>query len=460
MEKEQRAEAGKNIREYLNAMSDKELELYFYSLNKLAKNNAEENRQMMTELYNLRAFNYMAQEEMLTNPDLKFALIILDFANFKSINEFCGRSVGDDLLKCVADALREQMREHVVLAHVRADIFGMLTPYEKKSDLVEIVKKLDARISEFQIAYKVLPAFGICMAEDAMMSVSLMKDYATMALNTIKGKFYAKYVFFDDKMRSQMMLHKMIENDIVDALKSDQLCVYVQPKVDMRNGRIIGGEALVRWMHPERGLVAPGQFIPVLEQNGLVIDVDNYIWRQVFQMIGKRLHEGRKVYPVSINISRSHVFDRRFCKTIGDLAGEYHVPAEYICLELTESGFSENEMMYDNMSWLKEQGFSLSMDDFGTGYSTMTMLRNQPVDEIKIDRGFIIDIDNEKSRTILRHTIAMLRDLNLDIIVEGVEEKEQQDFLLECGCNRAQGFLYYKPVPMEEFEKMLDEEEI
>lgn len=459
MEKEQTGER-KNIRELLNSMNDKDLELYMYSLRKLAENNAEDNRQMMTELYNLRAFNYKAQEEMLANPQLKFALIILDFANFKSINEFCGRGVGDELLKCVADALREQMREHVVLAHVRADIFGMLTPYEKKSDLVEIVKKLDDRISGFQIAYKVLPAFGICMAEDASMSVSLMKDYATMALNTIKGKFYAKYAFFDEQMRNSMMFHKMIENDIVGALKGEQLCVYVQPKVDMRNGGIIGGEALVRWMHPERGLVPPGQFIPVLEQNGLIIDVDHYIWEQVFQMMSRRICEGKKVLPVSINISRTHVFDRKFSKMIRNLVKEYQVPAEYICLELTESGFSENEMMYDNMNYLKEQGFSISMDDFGTGYSSMTMLRNQPVDEIKIDRGFIIDIDNEKSRTILRHTIAMLRDLNLDIIVEGVEEKEQQDFLLECGCNRAQGFLYYKPMPMEDFEKLLDEEEI
>lgn len=226
-------------REKLLAMSDEDLDLYMYSLHKLAEDNVESNRQMITELYNLRAFNYRAEEEMLANPDLKFALIILDFANFKSINEFCGRSMGDDLLRCVADALREQKkkREHMVLMHVRADIFGLITPFEKKSDLVGIVKQLDKRISEFKVACKVLPAFGICIAESSTMSVSLMKDYATMALNTIKGKFYAKYAFFDDNMRSQMMFHKMIENDIVGALKGDQLSVFIQPKVDMRDGQ-------------------------------------------------------------------------------------------------------------------------------------------------------------------------------------------------------------------------------
>ena len=160
----------------INSLNEKELELYLYSLHKLAENNLESNRQMMTELYNLRGFNYKAAEEMLQNPELKFAMIILDFANFKSINEFCGRSAGDDLLKCVADALREQKkkRAHVVLSHVRADVFAIGTPYEKKSDLVDMVKEIDEQIASFQIAYKVLPAFGICVAESYTTPVSLM----------------------------------------------------------------------------------------------------------------------------------------------------------------------------------------------------------------------------------------------------------------------------------------------
>lgn len=446
----------------IKSLNEKELELYLYSLHKLAENNLESNRQMMTELYNLRGFNYKAAEEMLQNPELKFAMIILDFANFKSINEFCGRSAGDDLLKCVADALRVQKkkRAHVVLSHVRADVFAILTPYEKKSDLVDMVKEIDEQIASFQIVYKVLPAFGICVAESYTTPVSLMKDCATMALNTIKGKFYAKYAFFDDKMRDQMMLNKMIENDIIGALEENQLAVFVQPKVDMRNGRIIGGEALVRWLHPERGTVSPAQFLPVLEQNGLIIDVDVYVWTKVFEMIGRRLEEGKHVVPVSINISRSHVFDRDFRKRLVGLATQYHVPPEYVFLELTESGFSEQEdVMYENMKFLKEYGFTLSMDDFGTGYSTMTMLKNQPVDEIKIDRGFILDIRNSRSQTIMRHTIQMLHELDVSIIVEGVEEKEQQDFLLDCGCRRAQGFLYYQPMPAAEFECLLDQKE-
>ena len=442
----------------LRSMSDQDFELYIYSLRKMAENNMESNRTFMTGLYNLRAFQYKTAEIMLENPEKKFAMIVLDFANFKFINEFCGRSMGDDLLKCTSDALREQSQMHdfVVLSHFRADIFAMFTSFETEDELITIVRQIDQRISDFQIPYKLLPAFGICVAESPTMSVSLMRDYATMALNTIKGKFYAKYAFFDEKMRSQMLLNKLIENDIVDALKGDQLHVYIQPKIDMRTKHLVGGEALIRWMHPKRGMVPPGEFIPVLEKNGLIINVDIYIWTKIFQFISSRFKNGKPIVPISINISRTHVFDKTFCECLIQLSKDYQVPPDYIILELTESGFLENEStMYDNLKLLKQYGFTLSMDDFGTGYSSMTMLKNQPVDEIKIDRGFIIDIENPKSQSIVSHTVAMLHELDMKIIVEGVETKAQEKFLLQCGCHRAQGFLYYKPMPLQEFETLL-----
>lgn len=458
MEKNQKktVNTAKLVRE---KMSERDFELYLYSLKKLAENNYENNLTFMTNLYNIRAFQVKAQEEMLENPELKFAIIVLDFANFNTINEFCGRDVGDGLLRCVADALRSETegKEHIVLAHFRADVFAVFAPFEDKSELIEIVSRIDKKISEYKIAYKVLPAFGICIADSPTMSVSIMRDYAMLALNTIKGKFYAKYAFFDDEMRKQMLLNKMVENDIIKALEEEQLLPFIQPKVDMKSGEIVGGEALVRWYHPERGIVMPMKFIPVLEKNGLIIDVDICIWRQIFKFIGKRLEAGEKVVPISINISRQHVFDSVFRDCIVDFSKEFHVPPELVVLELTESGFLEdNEKMYEHLRYLKEQGFALSMDDFGTGYSTMTMLKNQPMDEIKIDRGFIVDIENPKSQSILSHTINMLQDLDLNIIVEGVENAAQQEYLLKYGCNKAQGFLYYKPMPMEEFATLLD----
>ena len=431
--------------------------LYLYSLRKMAENNMDSNRAFMTGLYNLRAFQYKAAEEMRENPELRFALIVMDIANFKSVNEFCGWAVGDELLRCVAEAFRDLNGEHVVLSHFRADIFGMLTPFQTDSDLIEKIKQIKQRINEFKIPCKVLPSFGICVATDSKMPVSLMRDYATMAMKTIKGKFYADYAFFNEDMRQTMLLEKQIENDMVKALETGQFRLFIQPKVNMENGEIIGGEALVRWHHPVNGIIGPGQFIPVLEKNGFIINVDIHVWNEVFKFVGNRLKQGKKVVPISINISRLHVYDSSFKENLVRMKDEYQVPPKLVPLELTESGFLEAaDIMYENLRYLKTQGFTLSMDDFGTGYSTMTMLKNQPVDEIKIDKGFMDDIQNDKSRIVVKNTINMLKELDMDVIVEGVEDQEQQDFLIECGCKNAQGFYYYRPMPVEEFEELLD----
>lgn len=432
-------------------------ELYLYSLRKMAENNLDLNRGFMTGLYNLRAFHFKADDELRYNRDINYALIVLDISNFKSINEFCGRDGGDSLLKHIANILRSYLREHVVLAHFRADIFGILLPFEVKDDIVKTVLDISNRIDDFDMNFKVLPAFGICVCDDHDLPSTYYRDYATMALNTIKGKFFAKYAFYDEKLRKKMLEEKYIENEIVDALTDDQIKAYVQPKIDMVTKEIIGGEALVRWIHPEKGIIPPGVFIPILEKNGLIIDVDVEVWRQVFEFQARRKKAGKKVVPISINISRIHAYDNTFKDFLVSLSEEYGVEPELVPLELTESSFIDTaDEMFENMQYLKSKGFTLSMDDFGTGYSTMTMLKDQPVDEIKIDKGFIDDLDNSNEQIIVNSMVAMLKAMGKQVIVEGVEDEKQQDFLIKSGCTSAQGFLYYRPMPMNEFEEKLD----
>lgn len=432
-------------------------ELYLYSLKKMAENQQDGNLTYMTNLLNLRAFQYKAGEIMRHNPDRTFAMLVLDIANFKCINEFCGRDVGDEVLKLIADILRSYETPTAIASHFRADNFGLLMPYRDRDELAKTALEIAAAIDAYKIPYKILPAIGICIAENWEMPPSLMRDYATMALKTIKGKFYAKYAFFDEGMRQQMLLEKEIENEIVEALSAGQLQAYIQPKVDMASGEIIGGEALVRWIHPEKNIIPPGRFIPVLEKNGLIIDVDICIWTQIFDWLSKRIRSGKKVVPISINISRMHAYDNIFKERLVQLSRDYDVPPSLVALELTESSFLTNsDGMYESMQYLKTQGFLLSMDDFGTGYSTMTMLKNQPVDEIKIDKGFIDDIEDEKEQIIVRNILNMLKALDKKIIVEGVETQAQRQFLLEQNCLHAQGFLYYKPMPISEYEKLLD----
>lgn len=447
-----------NTRDILPVINETKTDKYLYDLKKMAAQNMNANLSYLTGLPNLRAFFYQAAEIMRNNRDCTFALLVIDIAHFKALNEFCGWDTGDKLLVYIAEYLKTYEDPLTALFHFRADCFGMLIPFTEKDELATIAQKICAKIEAYPIAYRLLPSVGICIATDPEMPISALRDYATMALQTIKGKFYAKYAFFDESMRQQMLWEKQIENDISDALNTDQLQAYIQPKVDMSTGEIIGGEALIRWIHPEKGIISPGLFLPVLEKNGLIIDVDFQIWTQVFAFLSKRIKAGKKTVPISVNISRMHFYDNTFREKLVMLSAEYAVPPQLVALELTESAFlNKTDTIYENLQQLRSLGFALSMDDFGTGYSSMTMLKNQPVDEIKIDKGFIDDIEDNQEQIIVSSIVNMLKALNKKIVVEGVETQAQRNFLLEQNCLHAQGFLYYKPMPMKEYEALLDQ---
>lgn len=438
----------------LNKAVDPE-DLYIYSLRKMAENNLDKNRTNLTNLMNLRAFLYKA-DDLIRYSDENYAIIVMDIDGFKLVNEFCSRNDGDKLLIHISDCFRAYENEKTVAAHFRADIFALCTPYKEESELVDIVNHLSDRIKAFPIAYKVLPAFGICTATDRQVSASHIQDCAFIAQKTVKGKYFANYAFFDKSMHDQMLREKKIENTFDNALAHDQFQLYIQPKVDMTTGKVVGGEALARWITPESGMIPPNEFIPVLEKNASIIALDKCIWEKTFRLIAQLKNQHGIEVPISINISRLHAYDRQLVETLQQFSEEYGVPPALVPLELTESAYSENEeLMYEKIKALKKCGFLFSMDDFGSGYSTMNMLVSQPVDEVKIDRAFLFHIANPKSQTLVRHTISMLHDLDLPIVIEGVENDEQRKLLTEWGCRYAQGFLFYKPMPAEDFMHLL-----
>ena len=429
--------------------------LYLYSLRKMAESNIDQNRIPLTNLMNLRAFLYKA-DDLIRHNDEKYAIIVMDIAGFKMVNEFCSRKAGDELLVFISDCLRSYENDKTAAAHFRADIFALCTPYKTEDDLIEIVNSLSERIKAFPIACKIMPAFGICTAQGKELSASYIQDYAFIAQRTVKGKYFTNYAFFDNTMREKMLLEKRIENGFDVALATDQFRVYIQPKVEMDTGRIVAGEALVRWMHPVEGLISPAAFLPVLEKNASIIAMDKYIWQKTFRLVSELKCNYDIEMPISINISRIHAYDDSLVETLMNLSVGYQVPPSLIPLELTESAYSENEeTMYDKIRLLKEFGFRLSMDDFGSGYSTLNMLVERPVDEVKFDRGFLFHMENPKYRTLLSHTINMIHDLGLPIIIEGVETETQKNMLLQWGCKLAQGFLFYKPMPAEDFKTLV-----
>ena len=432
-------------------------ELVMYSLRKMAEPHVKENYHTLTNLPNLKALFYLGDEMTMENPEREFAVIILDIAQFKAVNEFCGRVGGDALLMYIAGLLDKisQERELTIACHMRADVFILYTAFEEEQELVDIVEKLKDDIEKYEIACKIMLAFGICTSVKNGRAVSYLKDCATTALNTIKGKFYTSYAFFDDNMRREQMRKQQIENDVLPAMRNDEFKLFIQPKVDMNTGEIIGGECLVRWLTP-MGMCSPGDFIPVLERDGFIINLDTYIWEKAFAFLAELRKEGVRQVPLSMNVSRVHAYDDGFMDKLFELSDVYKIEPSMVTLELTESAFLGDEsLMYERMKRLQDKGFKISIDDFGTGYSNMKMLKTDFVDEIKVDRSFIMDIECERSKIVVKHTLELLHAVGVDVVIEGVESKEQEEFLLSCGCKSAQGFRYYRPMLCSDFKALL-----
>ena len=331
-------------------------ELYLYSLKKMADNNINSNESPLTGLYGIKAFFYQSNELMKKNPDKRFAVIRMDIYHFKTVNEFCGRQEGDKLLKYISELFQRYIGEYAVAGHLRADIFTLCTKFEDEQQLIDISKDIKKEIDSYEISCKIIPAFGIC-TNAGNLDISLMCDYADLALNRIKGKVFRVYEFYDTDMREKMLFEKKIENDILPALKNDCIKTYIQPKVDMRTGRIVGGEALVRWQREDGSMVYPDEFIPVIEKNGYVLDVDDYMWDKVCYYIKQLEKEGKTPVPISINVSRMHVYQEDFIDRIKKITSKYDINPKLIPLEITESAFtSEESSLYRKIKSLQDCG--------------------------------------------------------------------------------------------------------
>lgn len=438
-------------------------ELYLYNLRHMAYANAKTKIDTLTHLVGLGTFFFLADEMVRTNPDHKYGMVVMDITQFKAVNEFCGRDAGDGLLRAIANHLLklEEERPLTRACHIRADVFCFCTAYEEKEELSQLAMELGRMIKEYPILYRVHPSFGICATDEKMPVASLMKDRATIALSYIKGKFYSDYKFFDISMSQKILRDRQVENEISAAIDKGEIVPFIQPKVDMTTGHIVGGEALVRWVSHESGIIPPGKFIPTLEENGFIITLDKIVWKQVFEYQRRRMDEGCRLVPISINISRAHVYDEDLVETLTGYRDEYGVDPKYIWLELTESAMVDDaDAIFAKMRTLQQEGFLISMDDFGTGFSSLFMLKIQPVDEVKMDREFIVDLENEKSIIILQNVVTMLKALGKKVIVEGIETKEQQRVLVDMGLTIGQGYLFYKPMPVEEFNTALNKDQL
>lgn len=414
----------------------------------------------LTGVYSRKAFYVHVKEILNSNKNDSFFICAVDVDKFKVINDLFGAVAGDGVLKYLADSIRNYIDDdkQCVVGRMHADNF-MICLHMKEGVEEEFANYLDKKMEEYSLPFRIYVKCGIYHVHNLGIPVDIMCDRANMALVGIKGIYTSKYAIYDEKLRNQILQEQEINNEMLTALSEGQFVPFYQPKYNMDTGKIIGAEALVRWEHPQKGLVSPGIFIPVFEKNGFIANLDKYIWESVCADIHKWISADRGICPISVNVSRVELYDKNLPAILKGLVEKYNIPIGLLQLEITESAYTDSpEQMINAINNLKEEGFTILMDDFGSGYSSLNSLKDIPIDVLKLDLKFLYKSDgNKKADSILKSVVQMAKRLELSVIAEGVEEKAQVDFLKSVGCIKAQGYYYSKPVNRVEFEKMLQD---
>lgn len=425
----------------------------------------------ITNAPNKASFIFEAQKIIANiTPQERYAMILMDINKFKVINEIYGFDTANTILFDIYNIINKNLPEKTLLARFYAATYLFIIKYNKENDINILVEKIYKDIEVYNkenipkiksenhsssIA-KLVPLFGIYLINDTTIPINIMCDRVSLAKRAL-GENTNKYIYYyEDNLRKQLINEKSIEDEMHKALQDRQFVMYLQPKYDMKTLTVAGSEALVRWIHPTKGFISPGEFIPLFEKNGFVLNLDRYMWEEAFKTVRSWLDRGYEPVPISVNISRVHLSNDDFIQYLEDLLNKYEIDPKFIELEMTESvGFEDYDRFIIIVKKLKNLGFSISIDDFGSGYSSLNMLRKIPCDIIKLDRGFINDTTNdERGKVVVQHVLSMAKNLSLKTVSEGIETVDQAQFLTDAGCDIAQGYLYAKPMKVEDFEKV------
>ena len=407
-----------------------------------------------TGLYSKEFFYQYAARMIQENPNQEYDMVCCDVVKFKIINERYGINKGNKVLQFIAAHLTTVIKDSVLCGYLGSDKFAVLCPHQDISEakytrLNNRIKKLlaEAPVSKLDIK------FGVYLYVDKSIPISRMCDRASFALNKIKGIYDTYIAEYDDSIRISLLREQRISDEMDQALIQGQFKVYYQPQHEIKDNRLSGAEALVRWEHPEYGIIPPCDFIPIFERNGFITKLDDYVWEEVCKKLHERKEDHLPVVPISVNVSRADFESTDLVERFKQLTRKYDIEPELLPLELTETMYTENpQQIIDTVNRLRKNGFKVEMDDFGSGYSSLSMLSELTIDVLKIDMKFVQQADNEQKKSILSFVVALSKWLNLDMIAEGVETEEQMSLLRAVGCQYVQGFYYSKPIPSKEFD--------
>lgn len=417
----------------------------------------------LTELPNRVAFTEMLDSVMLTlRNDELIALIDIDLDNFKNINDTLGHSFGDEMLIDVAHRLQGVLEEDDYLARIGGDEFVVLTQNIKDiSSYEDKIKKIQKSFTyPFVLSTKeffVTVSMGITFApKDGKTTQTLVKNMDS-AMYVAKENGKNNYCYFDDSINARMMKKIEMQSELRKAIENSEFVVHYQPQMDLNTNRVVGFEALARWEHPKDGLVMPLEFIPIAEESGLIVGIGKKILIEACQQLKVWEDEGYDDITIAVNLSARQFKDSYFLSMVYDVIEETHVNPKKLEFEITESiALDDIEYTVATIRKLQELGITFSLDDFGTGYSSLNYLKQLPVNNLKIDKSFLDTVlDNKSDQKIVSTMIDLARVLNINVIAEGVEMLEQEEFLKVANCNKAQGYLYSKPLPKGEAGEIL-----
>lgn len=396
-------------------------------------------------------FDKLITDMIKRNPDKRIAFIQFDVERFKLINDTYGTEVGDRLLRFFSETLGVICGSDKPYCRLTADVFMIVMPFVERQEILDFVHMVESMLSGFNgMEYRLI--FGIAIADDKSLHNRRHGDNATIARRSVKGSALNNICFFDGGMKTELHHRQFIEEEMHKALLDNEFVMYLQPKYCISTGKIIGAEALARWIHPTRGMISPDEFIPIFEENGFVLKLDSVIWESACKKIRAWLDAGLEPVPISVNVSRQYLTTFDVAGAVSALIKKYDIPIKLLELEITES--LDAPGVEEVIGKIKQAGFTILMDDFGSGYSSLNMLKTTQFDVLKIDRSFLSEfMESDRGRKIIHHTISMSHDIGLDIIAEGVETLDQAKFLNSCGCDAAQGFYYSRPIPVEDFDE-------
>lgn len=413
----------------------------------------------LTGLLNQRGFYPAATRLVADNPDKKYILAIGDINGLGGINDLYSSTGGDLVISYIAKVIEEFSDKRGICARMGAGVFGCIFE-NTKENMDKFKADTQISIAHLGMEYPLSIKFGLYEFNDMSTTIGRAVLYATYAFRTSKDRSKNTYVLYSEEMSKSMVVEAEVTQKMKSAMENGEFVLYFQPKYEHTTQTMEGAEVLSRWIKPDASIVSPGVFIPVFEKNGYITEMDRYVWRSSFETVAAWIKDGLTPVPVSVNISRISLIDESIIEYIDRLAKYYPQVVPFIQFEITESAYvGDTEEVFGRVRRIQDMGFKINMDDFGSGYSSLNLLKDAPIDIVKLDMGFLRGEDNERNRkrgnTIISAVVNMTKALGFDIIAEGVETKEQADLLTEMGCSMIQGFLYARPMPEEEFRKLL-----